>query len=79
MSEPAAALSMWVVYDHPSDFPDWWVARRWDIVTGVNEPVNSGVVFTARTLSGLRDLLPEGLYRMDRNPQDDPAIVEVWL
>ena len=23
-------LSMWVVYDHPSDFPDRYVARLWE-------------------------------------------------
>lgn len=72
-------MSMWVVYDHPLDWPDWWVARRWDIMKGDNEPAASGAMFMNRTLEGLREALPPGLYCLPRFADDDPAVYEVWL
>jgi hypothetical protein len=73
----AEALSMWTVYDHPSDYPDCFVARlslisRAGIVT-------TRETITAATLEELRGKLPPGLYRLNRDPLDDPVIVEIWL
>jgi hypothetical protein len=31
------------------------------------------------TLEEARDTLPEGLVRINRQEQDDPVIVEVWI
>jgi len=36
-------------------------------------------IITAKTLDELRAQLPPGLYRLDRMPNDDAQIVEVWL
>jgi hypothetical protein len=33
----------------------------------------------ADTLAGLRDQLPSGLTRTDRQPADSPGIVEIWF
>jgi hypothetical protein len=71
------ALALWTVYDHPSDFPDRFIARLSLISrTGV---VATQKTVSAATLEELRDRLPPGLCRLDRDPSDDPVIVETWL
>jgi hypothetical protein len=71
------ALGIWTVYDHPRDFPDCFVARR--SLSSAGGIFMTDEVVTAATLEELRALLPPGLYRIDRDPLDDPVIVEVWL
>jgi len=71
-------LSIWVVYDHPSDMPDYYVARRWEVRGSHSGPTDD--VLTAPTLGALRSFLVRfGLYRLDRNEGDDAKIVESWL
>jgi hypothetical protein len=74
MSEP---LSMWTVYDHPRDFPEHFVARRWE-VTATSAVARDAVA--SDDLPKLRAWLADlGLARMPRNDGDDPAIIETWL
>lgn len=68
-----SVLSIWVVYDHPSDFPGGFIAR----LHKNDQP--TGQVLTHATLNGLRRLLPHGLVCLHRAPGDDPVIVECWL
>lgn len=73
-------LQMWTVYDHPTDYPHDFVARRWDVGGGGGgEPVKTDIVMTAKFLDDLRDMLPPGLYCLPRLDDDDPKIVETWL
>jgi hypothetical protein len=72
-------MEQWVVYAHPRDFPNSYVARRWEIWTNNEEPVATDEIVTAPTLIGVRALLPAGLYRLERWPEDDPTIVEVYV
>src|SRR5215207_1400723 len=44
---------MWTIYDHPSDYPDAFVARKWLIGRGP-QPVPAEVTMTAATLDELR-------------------------
>ncbi|CAB5556603.1 hypothetical protein [Stutzerimonas stutzeri] len=76
-SAKRAALSMWVVYSSPSDFPGQFVARRWEAQGGA--PLATEDVLLADDLQALRDKLPAGVESLSRHPGDDPAIVEVWL
>lgn len=69
-------LSMWHVYDRPKDYPTQYVARRWEVL---NEPSATTDIFVADTLDGLRNLLPQGLYRLPASPGDDPVILETWV
>jgi hypothetical protein len=71
------ALALWTVYDHPSDFPDRFIARLW-LVSRTGTVMTEETV-SAATLEELRDRLPPGLYRLDRDPNDDPVVVETWL
>lgn len=70
-------LDLYVVYRNPSDFPGQYVVRR--------QVAGPGVIFKdARTLAvgnlaAVRAALPVGLVRLDRDPNDDPCIFEVWL
>lgn len=82
MIEPSTLpLPMWVIYDHPLDYPDFYVARCW-LVGGENGP---GPHWTANVyfdsdLEALRDvMLGMGLGCMPRMEQDEPQIVEVWM
>ena len=71
-------LAMWTVYDHPTDFPHCYVARRFEISAEGAKATNSAMVGT--DLGKLRDALAEmGLTPLNRNPEDDPKIVETWL
>jgi hypothetical protein len=70
-------LEIWTVYDHPSDYPASFVARK--SVVGASMTTMTHDMFVADTLDELRALLPRGLYRIHRYEQDDPKIVEVWL
>ena len=70
-------MSQWVVYDHPLDYPDKFVARRWDIYVGVLSATDD--LHLAETLDEARLLIPPGLYRLARFEDDDPCIVEIWL
>ncbi len=63
-----------VVYDHPKDFPDAFVARLFD----GEQPTE--VHAQADTLEVLYTQLPlQGLARIPRYQQDDPVILEAWI
>ncbi len=70
-------LSMWTIYDSPSDFPGKYVARRFEIEP--NRPLATSDHIVGPTLESVRAQLPPGLYRMDRVSHDEPHVVEVWL
>jgi hypothetical protein len=72
-------LSIWTLYDHPSDFPDHFVARRWSV--RYDAPTKDFLI--APTLDALREMVqsvtPYLLERFEREPHDDARIVETWL
>ena len=70
-------LSVWVVYDHPRDMPERVVARRHEVHAGRSLPTPD--VVAGDTLNDVRHMLPPGLHCLQRDPCDDPRIVEVWL
>jgi hypothetical protein len=67
-------LDIWTVYDHPLDFPDCFIARKFVL----DQPTEE--IMTAPTLDELRDRLAEmGLVALARSPEDDAKIVETWV
>mgnify|MGYP001559154991 CR=1 FL=1 len=83
-------LVMWTLYDHPLDFPGWFVVRRCFCVTwkdgmpglageGAHAPIFDVVPRLASSLAEARSFVPLGLYRQPRSDGDDPFIVEVWF
>lgn len=71
-------LVIWTVYCRPLDLTEEWVARPWLITPG-NAAKTIPLHLVGCTLEQLREKLPHGLTRLERNPGDDPAIVETWL
>lgn len=70
-------LLFWTVYDHPLDFPEAFVVRAHRVTAGRSEPTDK--IFVAPTLEEVRTLVPPGLHRLNRRPDDDPKIVETWI
>ena len=68
----AHPLMAWLVARDDTTPSGAFVAR---LVTDAATPY----VLLAETLAGLRDQLPTGLTRTDRQPGDSPEIVEVWF
>lgn len=69
-----AGLSIWTVYDHPSDYPDCFIARRF-----CGETPTDNVICSTDLLAVRAELIVRGLTVVCRDPADDPNILEVWL
>jgi hypothetical protein len=72
-------LNVWTIYDHPKDFPDTYVARRFEVGKGRELPI-----VTNDTVQGELQIVREsfrrcGLTCFTRNEQDEPQIIESWL
>jgi hypothetical protein len=67
-------LSMWVVYDHPKDFPDYFVARQWR-----GEQPTENVIMASGLELIHHQLIDMGLVKLERMQGDDPKILETWL
>lgn len=74
-------FEMWTIYDHPSDYPDWFVVRCSWVEGNLAESayVMAANMATANTLEAARACIPPGLHCAVRRPDDDPVIVETWL
>ena len=73
MVEP---LTIYTIYKNTKDYPGHFVCRRFEITS---EIVPLELIGISQGLKGIRKHLPMGLHRLERNPNDDPNIVEVWL
>lgn len=71
-------LIIWTIYDHPSDYPDKFVARKHTAKLGATDEL-----LFADDLDSIREAVqaasPYVLGMMQRHPSDDPIIVECWL
>jgi hypothetical protein len=65
---------LYVIYDHPRDFPEEFVCRVW-----YGEIAELSPFATAGSLKEIREALPPGKVNLGRYDQDDPAICEVWI
>jgi hypothetical protein len=70
-------LPIWTIYRPITrEYPGHWVARM-HIARPTLRPTR--FVMTHDTLEELRGVLPPGLTRLARDPNDLPEIEEVWL
>jgi hypothetical protein len=74
----AKTVNLYVIYDHPFDYPDDFVIRRWEM----QQPKE--IVGLAKTLEQARAMLKSSvkgvmLTNIGRYGADDPKITEVWL
>lgn len=71
-------LSMWILFDHPDDYPDHFVARRRLILPGNDLAMPEA--YLSASLDALRNhFSAQGLSRMMRDPEDAPKIIEIWF
>lgn len=71
-------LPLWTVYDHPSDYPEHYVARQYTIGIAGAHPTNR--VMASESLDAIRVAMTNtGLVCITRSENDDPTIVEVWF
>jgi hypothetical protein len=77
MEIPGNDFPMYVIYEKPLDFPNCFVVRRYLISRhGAKLTLDH---FTAATLEDARNGIPFGLVRIERDPLDEPQIVESWI
>jgi hypothetical protein len=72
------ALTLFVIYERPIDYPNGFVVRRHLVVPGGGiwvDPIAVGVA----TLEQARAELPDGVVNLGRQPTDHPSIKETWL
>lgn len=72
------ALTIWTIYVKPSDHPEGFIARRFEVGEG------GRTLATRDTLTGKLDdirmaLEKAGLMKIKRDEGDEPQIVESWL
>jgi hypothetical protein len=73
-------LQMWILFDRPDDFPDGFVVRTtYQFERDGFRILYRGNALTAATLDEAIALIPEGAHRREREPEDPPAIVAVWI
>jgi hypothetical protein len=70
---PDGPLELFIIYDHPRDYPGHFVVRRWVL----DSPTADFAI--ADTLEAARAEVPAGMHRIPRRPEDDPVIVETWV
>lgn len=69
---------IWVVYDHPRDYPNCYVARKWRYDVNPPEPTHDMII--SPSIEKLREMMIDaGLARIHRHPMDDRAIMEIWV
>lgn len=74
------ALFIYTVYDHPLDYPDSYVVRKWNVVDGNTIP-DLKVLIVSKDINIIRGMLvgEMGLTLMPRMPEDDPKILETYV
>lgn len=71
-------LVIWTVFDHPSDFPDVFIARK-SHVNADGLRISQEAIASADLTALRRELAGRGLTSLGRLDDDEPHIVEVWL
>ena len=73
---PDGAIVLWVLYDHPKDFPSEWVLRRWFVYQGRTEVEIDCIHGSDRDL--VSGMIPAAAIQIGPSKFDDPVIAEVW-
>ena len=72
-------LPMYVLYDHPRDYPNHYVVRPHLAAAKGGKAHASPNGFLFDTLQEARDFIPKGMVRVHRHPSDDSVIVESYI
>jgi hypothetical protein len=69
---------MWVVYYHPVDYPEQWVARE-RIVRDGKEQVTENMIVAPNLAAIRKRMIEMHLTYVPRKQSDDPKIVGCWI
>lgn len=73
------SLNIYTVYKHPSDYPEEYVVRRFTMKDGSYVP-DEEIFFKSKFLGDLSEKMKRlDLYFLQRDDNDDPCIVGVYL
>jgi len=71
-------LSIWTLFDRPTDAPDCYVVRRFEV--HLNSVKATSDAHYSLHIERLRNLMLErGLHCIGRSEGDEPQIVESWI
>ena len=70
-------MELFVIYDHPKDYPGHFVVRRWFGTRWATIPTTDFAI--ADTLEAVRAEVPEGMCRIPHQESEDAVIVETWI
>jgi len=70
-------MDIWTIYENPKDYPGKFVARKYRVEDGIVNHTEH--TYVSDSLYSIRKLIPDNLYRLHREPNDDPVIVESWI
>lgn len=77
---PPDKIHMWVIYDHPVDYPDHYVARRFCIERSHAGARGLPLSVISDDLEAIRAVMVRiGLTCLSRSPEDDAKIIESWI
>ena len=69
---------MWSIFDKPLDYPQGYIARKFEITKKGVKPTNN--VIKNKSLEDIREDFIECCYCcVPRNPEDLPSLVESWM
>jgi hypothetical protein len=72
-TSPNGMVEMFVIYDHPKDYPGHFVVRRWFGTIATSD------FAIANTIEEARAEVPDGLVRLPHQPGEDAVIAETWI
>lgn len=74
------SIHLYVVYGpNTSDFPGKYLIRRQVAKNNRTIEIDEEVFAFGDSLEDVRKKVPTGKHRLERDPSDDPVILETWL
>lgn len=73
-----STLYLYTVYDHPADYPQHFVVRKFAIGPGTVTQTDDVQLYESLPLVW-RAMMDQGLVCLPRSTDDDPKIVETWM
>jgi hypothetical protein len=71
-------LEIFVIYERPRDYPEHFVMRRWAVSS--DKKIQATDYFRlADSLDEARSYVPAHCIRVERDPKDEPQVVESWI
>lgn len=71
-------LQLITVYYNTMDYPGVYVARVFHIQNGMHWATKI-ILGPKKTLEEIRQLIPEGMVKLERDMNDDKNIIECWI